>query len=215
MNDPINHSDPTGLCAEDECGDDDPGGAEDGGMQVENGGGGLSFTDGDITGYDANGNPIIGTPQNSTSATVNGSSPSWLDFLFAGVNTPLTGQPPNSFYIDPQEMGPAMRFFGPDGNFLVDVHYHPNHLPMGDPHLHLPEGPGMGGPVKPISAPPRPVVPPNTTPGAPYSPWPRESPQIPVPLGPGVIGPMLPIIINPCLLSQTFYSRVCGPGRVT
>jgi hypothetical protein len=208
MNDPINHSDPTGLCAEDECGDDDPGGFEDGGMQVENN---VAFDAGLIASVTATATP---DPDDDPGPDP-GDGNCWFKFLCAGA--PMFGEPPNSFFIVPQPNGPVIRVFDDNGNIKVDIHYQGNHPEIGNPHLHLPKGQGGKGisrtPKTPIWAPPEPVVPPNTVPYVQYSPWPRQAtPVIPIP-GPSLTAPMLPIIINPCLLSSTYNLRVCSGGR--
>jgi hypothetical protein len=138
---------------------------------------------------------------------------------------PLWGQPPNSVYIDPQKLGPVMRLFDQLGNWLLDVHWQPNHPEVGNPHLHTPLRwwkPGSSGadpkgpPTTPISAPERPVVPtgtsgePITIPGAPYSPWPRQ-PQPTVPIPP--VGVSVPVIIvSPCILGLQISSCRKGVG---
>jgi len=51
---------------------------------------------------------------------------------YGSIQTPIVG-PPNSFFVDPQNLGPAIRVFGPDGNANFDIHYQPNHPEVGDP----------------------------------------------------------------------------------
>ena len=67
--DPINASDPTGLDPTAICGEDDDDCGADGVAATSSSP--VSYTSGDITGYDAAGNPVVGDPDTSTSVTVN------------------------------------------------------------------------------------------------------------------------------------------------
>jgi hypothetical protein len=196
LGDPIANTDTRGTsvdCTDDDC-DESDGGYE--GYDSGDGGGGEGAG---TTVCDSNGTNC------HDSVTVNGDDDGgWGDDngpQMGGVNTPLSGQPPNSFYIDPQRPGPVMRLFNQVGRWLLDIHWQEGH--PDNPHIHVPTQPGgvrPSLPRTPISIPQRPVVPPGTTPGAPYSPWPRQpQPVVPIP-PPSATNPLPIIIFHPCTL---------------
>ena len=117
------------------------------------------------------------------------------------ATSPISGQPPGSFFILPNRQGPVLRVFGSDGNAKFDIHYQPNHPNVGNPHVHEWNGQQKGPPepVPPGSRiPSRPVAPPDSQ--GPYSPWPRQPTPILGPIGPAMPSPSVPIFLNPCLL---------------
>ncbi|MBS1859877.1 MAG: hypothetical protein JST11_31190, partial [Acidobacteria bacterium] len=114
---------------------------------------------------------------------------------------PLVGQPPHSFYIDPNAShGPRVRIFGPTGRAMYDIDYQ-NNGPS-NPHIHRWNGPVRSHPGEPVPPgsriPSEPIPPPGAR--GPYSPWPRRVPPTigaPAPLPPGS---SIIIVVNPCLM---------------